>query len=158
MKRYQNISTVTTSLMRKGASGEFKNETVRPGQIFTLTEDDISMTKDAYRPRENNPIDRKFIVEIPKGEDTHPDAPVLKRNPTVKQAADAMRSGVEDVAKVLAGIIDFRGLVIMRRALDQEREALTDSQFRDIDRLIDRRSNDVEDIQKENAFKFGTKV
>jgi len=158
MKRYQNISTVTTAVMKKSANGEFRNSTVKAGQIVHVTEDDIEMTKDSYNPRENNPFDTGFIAEIPAGKSSHPKAPKLTKNPTQKKAQEAVKLGTDAVKKMLDGIYDHRGLVIIRRAVEAERQAITDSQRSQIDRMIDRQMDKVERIQEDNKEKFGLKA
>ena len=158
MKRFQNISTVTVSVMKKAANGEYRSNTVKPAKILHLTEEDIAITKDQYNPRENNPFDTGFVAEIPAGKDVHPDLPNLGKNPSQKAAQESIKDGVSSVKKVLKGIVDHRGLVIMRRALDRERKSMTDSQFSQVDRMIDDQASEVEKVQKSNARKFGLKV
>lgn len=158
MKRYQNISTVTTAVMKKSANGEFRNMTVKAGQIVHVSDEDIQMTKDSYNPRENNPFDCGFIAAIPEGKPSHPKAPKLGKNPTQKKAQEAVKLGAAAVKKMLENIADHRGLVIMRRALENERNALTDSQRSEIDRMIDRQMDKVERIQESNKEKFGAKA
>jgi hypothetical protein len=157
-KRYQNISTMTTSVVKKSANGEFKSATMKPGQIIHVDEQDIEMTKDSYNPRENNPFDRGFVALIPEGKTTHPKAPKLNRNPSPKQAQEAVKAGVDEAKAVISKIQDYRGLTIMRRALDAERKALSDSQFSEINRLIDRQVDKVERVQKENSERLNTVV
>jgi hypothetical protein len=156
MKRYQNISTVTTSVVKKSAGGDFKTLTVKPGQVIHVNDDDIEMTKDSYNPRTANPFDRGFIASIPDGKTEHPNAPKLTKNPTLKQAQSAIREGT--IKKTLANITDHRGLVMVRRALESERKAISDSQFSEIDRMIDKQQDKVDRFQRDNAEKFGIQV
>lgn len=157
VKRFQNISPVTTSVMKKGATGDFKSITVRPGMILHLTEDDIEYTRDNYSPQENSPLEMGWIKEIPEGEKKHPELPDFGKNPNIKTAAEAFAKGREATEELISKIKDQRGLVIMRRALDKEAASLGEVQINQINSMIDRQSDVVDRIHRENAHKYALK-
>lgn len=156
MKRMQNISMINTSVMKKRPNGDYKAITVRPGQIIHLDDDDVQMTNDSYNPQNASPLVRGLVSEIPEGLSAHPDFPGVSRNPSSKQAQEAIKGG--KAAELIEKVSDFRGLLIFRRALDAERNALSDSQFSEVNRLINSRTSVIEQMQIDNASKFKMKV
>ena len=157
MKRFQNISPVTTSVMKKSSLGEFKAVTVRPGQIVHLTTGDIEYTRDSYNPSENSPLESGWIVAIPAGMAAHPDLPDFGRNPNIKSAAEAFQKGLEETGKMIDRIKDQRGLVMVRRALESEKAGLGEVMSRKISELVDRQSGVVQELHSENEIKYRLK-
>ena len=153
-KRYQNISTVTTNVMKTNARGESKSMTIKPAQIIHLTDEDVEATKDAFNPRDNNPFDQGWVKEVPKGEGAHPELSQLGKNPTMSSAAKTFHLGKAQTEEMIGKICDHRGLVICRRALDKEREGMGDSQVKAIEEMLDRRAIAVDSLQRENQHKY----
>jgi len=156
-KRFQNISPVITSVMKKSATGEFKSVTVRPGQIIHLTDDDVQYTRDAYNPSENSPIEKGWIQLVPENSAKHPDLPFFGKNPTIKSASEAFAKGREETAKMISKIKDQRGLVIVRRALEQEKESIGKVTTRHIEELIEKQHTVVDNLRDENEHKYALK-
>jgi hypothetical protein len=146
-KRYQNISTIMTAVLRDG-----KNITMKPGQIIALTEKDVQDTKDSHADYEKNPFDLGLISDIHEGKDQHPKAP--KRGRTMR--ADDARKVVDDMtieeAEVaIKDVTDMAGIVVLQTMLGESTLTTQTDRHDRIGELIDEQARSISDANLKNS-------
>lgn len=141
-KRYQNISTLSTAVLRDNGRGEPISQPVAPRGIVTLTQDDVEMTKDRHSPRERNPFDMGLIVEIPAGKTEHPDAPPVPARFDASRIQQIMLEGtMAELEEQLARTQDTGHMLVFDRALMVTGKNMPEARLNQIEQLVtDRRA------------------
>jgi len=159
-KRYQNIATLMTSVIRHTQGGP-RPYALRPGQVVMLSEAEIEESKDTHRIRENNPFDMGWVVLVPEGKTSHPDAPDLGKNPS-KADAELMSEEADplDYTKTASRIRDKNGILTLRRALDASLEGrrIRTERHRELTKIIDSQETEVDRIVTARIERFKAKV
>lgn len=146
--KYQNISRIQTSVVRKTADG-IKSAPVAPAQIVDLSEEDVRATNDRYPDPDDSPLNNGMIEKIPEGKDRHPDAPNLGKHPSGRKVDAAIRKlDLDTLDKLMSTIMDMGGIVRVRSLTSR---AVTDGRIGEddqgrIDRLIQKHENRVREV------------
>jgi hypothetical protein len=149
-KRYQNISTMATSVMRENRRGEPMPVMLAPRAIVQLTDDDVELTKDRSQSRERNPFDMGLVAEIPAGKDQHPDAPSVPPRFDGGRIQQIMLEGtIDELRELLERAQDVGHVVVFDRALAATRKNMPEARLNDIEQAItDRRTEIASDTRR----------
>jgi len=156
--RYQNTSHLLVSVLKKDHAGQLKSKALRPGQIITMTDDEVEASKDVHEKRESNPIDRKLVQRIPEGKSEHPDKPDLGRHANMRAMEEHLIAGeFEPAIKMIEAIGDIAGITKVRRLVSIKEDDLkkdvvvkvsdaVDKQQEAIDRRNEKLQRQYEDV------------
>lgn len=144
-KRYQNISTVRTQVLKDDKPVEMP-----PGKIVKLRDKDVQDTRDSHRSPDSSPFDMGLIKQIPEGFGAHPEMEPLGRNPSARQAIKVFEHENLDAAeKLIASVYDTTGIRRMYLACQEVSETVSKSHLLDIEQAIERRAHELSLRNKE---------
>lgn len=157
--KYQNISTMQTSVMRESSSGDAKSFALAPRAIVALTPDDVELTKDRCSPREQNCFDMGLVKAIPAGKSEHPDLGPSPKRMDAHTITNAMVEGtVDDVEALVATAQDMGHMVAFDRALQSVRQGMPETKIDAIDEVMTERRTEIAKEAKKRGQKLDAQI
>lgn len=148
--RFQNISTLNTSVLKNG-----KSVGLKPAGIVELSGKDVQETKDASMDPERNPFDTGLVAQIPAGARVHPDAPKLAKGIRADKAATVVADGtMKDIRAMVEGIADNGGISVMNRVLEDLKDKIPEKRHADIEQLVEDQSSRIDTMNRRNREKY----
>ena len=143
--RYQNVSHMLLSVQKINPRTGAKSYALKPGQVVSMTGEEVQASKDTHRFYEKNPFDVGLIQKIPEGKTQHPDLPNFGKHPKPVVLEEAMKDGdIKKLKKLASNIHDPAGIVLLNRVLITVESALNKKVTAEIEHVIDQTSERVE--------------
>ncbi len=142
LTKYQNISTVQTSVQRDKGGGEAYSFALPPRAIVQLTEADVELTKDRCSPRDRNPFDMGLVKAIPSNMSVHPEVTDEPTRFDAQRVQTAMVDGtLAEVEEMLANAQDMGHMVMFDRSLMSVSKNMPEAKVNDLEQAMsDRRT------------------
>jgi len=148
--RYQNISTMVTSVLQNG-----NPRTLKPRMIISLSDDDVQETIDAYEDPDRNPFKIGLIETVPDGSLNHPEAPDAHKKLNPEQLKEMVSEGtIDDIERFILSLPDTGGIQTMHRVMIDLGDTLNKKRRQIVEDLVDARADDISTNQRKISRQY----